>query len=197
MHEPPPLVAFSSIQVAFALPLIRAALAVICDRAPLDKLTQKIFVDSSIAPNFYCLVGALPFPMALPLPVTEFGRWEASRGSSGLTKATRSSAERATYGRNPSANFEASSQEPDLNGEESSTNEQTPDAEDIPRSADEMAQKRRWPHFTRHENVTCLDITESKWTQDPDDSYQETVTLTCENSSLHEAATIDTSFCWM
>lgn len=107
----------------------------------------KIFVDPSTAPNFYCPVGALPFPMALPLPVAEIGRWEASQGSSGLTKAIRSSADRATHGRSLSANFEASSQEPDLNGEKNPTNEQTPDAEDLPRSMDEMAQKRKGPHF--------------------------------------------------
>jgi hypothetical protein len=133
--------------------------------------------------------------MALPLPVAEIGRWEASRGSSGLTKGARSSADRATRGRNLSANFQASAQEPDQNGENNSTDEQAPGAGNVPRSTDEVAQKRKWPHFTRHENVSCLDITESKWTQE--DSYQETVTLTCENSSLHEAATIDTSFCWM
>jgi hypothetical protein len=135
--------------------------------------------------------------MALPLPVAEIGRGEASRGSSGRSQPTQSSADRAIHAKNLSADIQASSQEPDLDGENPSINERTPGAEDVPRPTDEMAQKRKWPYFTRHENVTCLDITESKWTQDPDDSYKETVTLTCENSSLHEAATIDTSFCWM
>jgi hypothetical protein len=66
----------------------------------------------------------------------------------------------------------------------------------------------RRPHFdgydptrpteetSRKRTVVCMDITESKWVQDPEDPYRETVYLTSDPSSLQEAADIATSFCW-
>jgi hypothetical protein len=67
----------------------------------------------------------------------------------------------------------------------------------------------RRPHFAGYDptrataevtgkrTVVCMDITESKWVQDPEDPYRETVYLTSDPSSLQEAVDIATSFCWM